>query len=149
MAKGKRTPRARTARASWIVSDHRTTHPDTRTVPTECKGSTIPHYAHGSTNRAEMTREERAWVRAWNEDRVAWKDGKTVETPGPREVTRQVPGRVYRTRDPRTGDIVEKKIERTLGACPDVRPVEGKVRSWPGGQLSYTDSVQHGIVRED
>ena len=88
-------------------------------------------------------------IRAWDADEVAWKDGRTVIVPRTRKFQApELPGLVYHKRCPRTGDVVKVKVTRQVGRCPDVHAIEGEVRSWPSGKLSYGDAVQHGIVRD-
>jgi len=144
MKKYHKSRRARKARASWVTSDHRTTHPDTRVSPGWTPTARVPH---GTTQPARQTREERRLLQAWSEDRVVWKDGRTQETPRPGEYTRKVPDLVYRCME--NGQVVERRIARKMGECPDVRPVEGRARDVETGKLSYTQAVQHGIVREE
>ena len=129
--------RTRKSSGTWITSDPPRTNRDTRSVPwtagDTCGGLTAGFRAHGSSNAAKMTLEERKMLRAWDNTgttgyTVEWRDGKTCR--------RRMPSK----------ESSDKYNGRTWDVCP-VQPVitddDRDVR------MSYTDMVQHGIVTEE
>lgn len=125
--------RTRRACNLGISSDPKRTH-IARSVPWDNDGIGLLHgaHAHGSSDPAKMTLEERRMLRAWDNTggtgyTVEWLNGYTRK--------RRMPAK--------------ESSKKWDGDCTSIGPIEPAAVETERKRISYTDAVQHGIVVEE